>query len=282
LITDEKNRESMRDEVNVLALIRVVWRYKYAVALTAIVSGAVAVVLALTATPIFRAEVVVTPVRDRGGLESNSLSSQLGGLASIAGINLPAAGLGEEGLLVLTSRRLVEEFIKRNGVLPLLAKGSKQPPSLWQAVRLFRASILKIDQDKTKGITTVTIDWTDPVMAARWANQFVDLANELMRTRAVQDATRNVTYLNSQIARTSVIELQRVMYNLVESETKTLMLASGRKEYALTIVDPAVPPEKRISPQRTLMVLTGLAFGVILGSLAALVYDKAVAGKSRE
>jgi uncharacterized protein involved in exopolysaccharide biosynthesis len=264
-------------EINVLTLMRVVWRYRYAVALVSIVSGLIAIAWALTATPIFRAEVVVTPVRDRNGFGSNSLSSQLGGLTSLAGINLPVGGPGEEGLLVLTSRRLVEEFIKRNDVPPLLAHGSQHPPTLWFAVRQFRASVIKIDEDKAKGITTVTVDWTDPIVAAKWANQFVDLANELMRTQAVDDATRNVAYLNSQIARTSVVELQRVMYNLVESETKTLMLASGRKEYALTVVDPAVPPEKRISPQRTLMVLTGLVLGAVLGSLLVLAYDKVVA-----
>ena len=42
-------------------------------------------------------------------------------------------------------------------------------------------------------------------------------------------------------------------------------------EYAFTIVDHAVPPEVRVSPRRTLMVISGLFIGGFVGSLIALV-----------
>jgi len=175
---------------------------------------------------------------------------------------------------VLQSRQLVEEFVKRNGVLPQLSRGAKQPLTLWAGVLQFRKNFLLITQDKTKGVTTVTIDWTDPATAARWSNGFVELANELIRKRAIDNANRNIDYLNKQVARTNDVELQRVMYNLIESQTKTLMLANGRDEYAFTIVDPAVTPEKRHSPRRTLMTLTGLFIGLVFGALVALVFDR--------
>jgi uncharacterized protein involved in exopolysaccharide biosynthesis len=63
--------------------------------------------------------------------------------------------------------------------------------------------------------------------------------------------------------------LRRVIYNLIENETKTLMLANAREEYAFAVVDPAVPPELRISPRRRVMVLVGLMLGLVLGTLAA-------------
>jgi hypothetical protein len=40
-----------------------------------------------------------------------------------------------------------------------------------------------------------------------------------------------------------------VLYNLIESETKTLMLANARVEYAFTVVDPAVVPGATCQPQ---------------------------------
>jgi uncharacterized protein involved in exopolysaccharide biosynthesis len=66
-----------------------------------------------------------------------------------------------------------------------------------------------------------------------------------------------------------------VMYNLIEAETKELMLANGKAEYAFTIVDPAVPPEIRISPKRTLMVLVGTSIGLLLGGIIAVVHRSA-------
>jgi hypothetical protein len=97
-------------------------------------------------------------------------------------------------------------------------------------------------------LTVVAIDWTDPATAAQWANGFVALANELLRTRALVESKRNIAYLNDQISKTDVVELRRVLYGLIESETKTLMLANGRPEYAFRVVDPAVPPELKTRP----------------------------------
>jgi LPS O-antigen subunit length determinant protein (WzzB/FepE family) len=63
------------------------------------------------------------------------------------------------------------------------------------------------------------------------------------------------------------------MYDLIGSETKTLMLANARIDYALRVVDPAVTPEARVRPKRKLMVLTGVAIGLFLGCLFVFARD---------
>jgi uncharacterized protein involved in exopolysaccharide biosynthesis len=143
-------------------------------------------------------------------------------------------------------------------------------PTLWMAVKHFRDDIVQIRDDKRGGLTIVAVTWKDPQVAARWANQFVSLANELMRARDITDSQGSIDYLNKQITSVNELEVKKVMYNLIESETKTLMLANGRKEYALTIVDPAVAPDIRFSPKRTLMTLLGLVIGGVIGVLIAL------------
>ena len=114
------------------------------------------------------------------------------------------------------------------------------------------------------------MEWRDPAVAARWANDYVALGNDMMRDRAQQEATRNIEYLQKQLAQTNVVEIQQATYRLIEAETKNLMLAHGRVQYAFTIVDPAVPPEMRSSPRRTLLVITGIFVGGFIGSLVAL------------
>jgi uncharacterized protein involved in exopolysaccharide biosynthesis len=94
-----------------------------------------------------------------------------------------------------------------------------------------------------------------------------------MRSRALEESSRNIKYLNEQIERTDVVEMRRVMYSLIEAETKQLMLANGRAEFAFTLVDPAVAPEIRSSPQRTLMVIVGGLIGGMLGVVVALFYN---------
>jgi uncharacterized protein involved in exopolysaccharide biosynthesis len=258
-------------ELDLPALLRVAWAHKYLVASVALAAAIAAVVLALTTKPIYRAEVAITEVHEGSMGAGGALASQIGGLASMAGITLGAgSNVSRTAQAVLKSRHLVEEFVKRNNLMPELFPNSKKAPTLWLAVKRFQEGLLRISEDTRQGKTTLSIDWTDPETAARWANGLVALANELIRARALDEANRNVAYLREQINKTTVVELQRVMYDLIENETKTLMLANARVEYAFTVVDPAVPPELRISPQRTLMVAVGGTIGLCVG--VALAY----------
>jgi uncharacterized protein involved in exopolysaccharide biosynthesis len=264
----ERAAVNAEHEIDLVALWWTVWDHKILVAITTAICTLIALVIALTATPVFRATVVVTEVSDTG-LGEGGLGSEMGGLASLAGLALGENGPHPERQAVLRSRHLVEEFVKQKDVLPLLMSHAKPGTSVWSTVEMFRRSVVDIQEDKLKGTTTIDIDWTEPELAAHWAAQFVALANDLLREKAVADSTRNIAYLKDQIEHTNSVEIQRGMYNLVEQETKTLMLANGRKEYAFTTVDPPVKAEMRVSPRRTLLVLSGFTVGVVLGCFVA-------------
>lgn len=268
-------RDTAPEGFDLSTLVRVLMNYKLLIVAVTLLSVLGAIAIALTATPVFRAEAVVTDVRDQSMGALSSMASQLGGLASIAGVNL---GSGDENRresqAVLNSRRLAEEFIKHRNLLPLLSAEGAAPPSLWEGVRRFRGRILVIRDDPRKSITTVAIEWRDAQQAASWANEYVVLANDLLRKQAMEDAKRNIDYLSKQIAQTNVVEIQRVMYNLVEAETKKLMLANARAEYAFKVVDPAVAPEIRIKPQRTVIVMLGAVLGFLAGATLALAHHK--------
>jgi uncharacterized protein involved in exopolysaccharide biosynthesis len=257
--------------IDLFALWRVVWDDKWIVSAITLLCIAAAVVFALTATPMYRAQIVVTDAPDPSNVASSAGMGQLGGLASLAGFSLPATGSARDSSAILESRRLVEEFIKRNVPVEELIKNMPQDRALWLAVERFRRDVLSINKDDRKGKTAITIEWTDAATAARWANQFVELANDLIRRRALDEANRNIEYLNEQIGKTSIVEIRSVMYNLIESETRKLMLANGRVEYAFTVVDPAVPPKARSRPQRTLLVMLGALLGAAAGVAIAFV-----------
>jgi uncharacterized protein involved in exopolysaccharide biosynthesis len=277
LITDEQIRDDRADGPDLAALWRIGWNSRYLLMLCSGVFGLAALYVALTATPIFKAEAVVSEVHDGAmGGGASSLVNQFGGLASLAGINLPTGGTDRTAPAVLQSRRLVEEFIERQNLVPVLLANTKKEPTLWKAVKEFRESVVVIREDKRTNLTTVAMSWKDPAVAARWANDFVALANELIRARAESDSSRDIAYLNKQVVQTNVVDLQRILYNLIESETKTLMLANARTEYAFKVVDPAVAPELKTSPKRTLIVIFGTLLGFVLG-LAVIFFRRAIA-----
>lgn len=257
-----------------MAFGRTLWGHKLLVLLMGGLCGLGAAVYALNAPSIYHASVVVTPVHDEA-TTGGGLTSQLGAITSLVGVNLGQANnAGLEAAAVLDSRRLVEEFIRRNDLLPELSRNAKKPLTLWRAVSLFKDDVLTIRQDARKGLTTIAVEWTDPGTAARWANQLVALANELIRRRAIEDASRDIDYLNRQIAQTNAVEMRQALYDIIKSETKTLMLANGRSEYAFETVDPAVAPDIKVRPHRVLITLGGVGSGLVLGGMVALLIDR--------
>lgn len=264
--------------VDLVSAWQFLWRHKLIIVATAVVSAVAAAIFALMATPIFRGEVVVTEVHNDAMGGVSGIAGQLGGLASLAGVNLPLdSGAGEEAKAILKSRRLAAEFVARHDLAQTLtqpAAPGTPVPDEWFAIQKFREDVVAVRDDKRTGTITVAVEWPDPALAARWANDYVSLANEIIRQRALDESNRNITYLQQQAAQTNVVELQRVLYRLIEAETQTLMLANGRNEYAFSVVDPAVPPQKRVRPHRTVMVLLGAMAGVLLGVIAAFLYDR--------
>jgi uncharacterized protein involved in exopolysaccharide biosynthesis len=252
-----------------VALMRVVKKYKWSVSVVTLVCVFGGIVYSLTATPLYKAEVGITEVSQSGMGASGALANQIGGLAGLVGVNLGSlGGASKEYQAFLKSRFAIQEFISRHSMSELFPTASK-PPTLWLAVRRFQQGVLTIRDDKRAGITIVSVTFTNPATAAKWANEFVAMVNELLRVRAMDEAKRSIVYLNEQVAKTNAVELEKAIYNLIENETKTLMLANVRAEYAFTVIDPAVAPEVRVSPQRVIIVLGSAFIGLLIGTSVA-------------
>jgi len=272
LISSDHNSSDQDSELDFSALVRLVWHNKALICAVSLAGGLAAAAVAFTTPPVFRAEAVIVAVHEKD-LSAGGFANQLGALTSLVGVSLGQPGNGQASDAMLESRRLVEEFIKRNDLMPLLSKNAKKPPTLWLAVKEFKEGTLTVRKDTRRGTTTVAVEWTDPAIAALWANGLIRLANELIRARAIDDATRNIAYLNRQLEQTNAVELRQALFDIIKNETKTLMLANGRDDYAFEIVDPAVAPERKVRPHRAIITLGGFVLGGVLGTLIAFGLD---------
>jgi len=262
--------ENEDDAVSLAFVWQVLWSGKWLIVSFVVLASAVAVILALTAVPIFRAQVVATAANEQSAPGVTSIATQLG---TLAGVSFRAGtSPAQEAIALLRSQRLVEEFITRRDLVSLLAPDTPERQTLWWAALRFRSEVLTITEDVTAATITVSIEWTDPQTASDWANGFVALANELSRVRAMEEARRSIEYLEKELEHTDVVEVEKALYGLIENQTKTLMLTNARPEYSFKVVDPSRPPEFRDRPQRTLMVLFGGFIGFVLGAFAAFAH----------
>jgi LPS O-antigen subunit length determinant protein (WzzB/FepE family) len=65
--------------------------------------------------------------------------------------------------------------------------------------------------------------------------------------------------------------MQSVFYDLIEDQTKTLMLAKGSTEYVFKTVSESRVAEEKSKPKRALICILGAILGGVLGCVIALV-----------
>jgi uncharacterized protein involved in exopolysaccharide biosynthesis len=275
--------EQQTDSLDVAAILQKLLQGWLRIAITALIVTLLATIEVFVVTPTYEAQVVM--------LVSSDENSKLEGLSGIASqFGLGALGLGSdwqsnrkaEALATLQSRVLTQTYVREKNLLPILfdsnwdkASSRWKPdlshePTYWDANDLFSRRIRKVNEDRKTNIITLTIAWKDRYLAAQWANDLVARTNAYLRQKALDQSERNLTYLDAELKRTNLIEAQQAIYKLVENELKTTMLARGNEQYAFTVVDPAVVPQKPTSPRRLLTITLALFGGLALGSIWVL------------
>lgn len=274
-----------------LLIARIWWIIAAIVLFTAAFAAAIVLM-----TPVYRAAVLLAPAKAEQGLGGLSASlSQLGGLASLAGLSLgDANGRTNESIAVLTSFDFTNQFIIEQGLMQKLFADQWDPSTgSWQgnaarhptpakAFGYFDRKIRTVSQDRRNGLVTLEIEWTDRHAAAAWANLLVERLNLEMRKRALAQAEASIRFLEAEFAKTTVVQTRDAISRLIESQVEQRMLVTVSEEYAFRIIDPAVPPDEDnpVRPNKLLMMLAGPMAGLIFGVLVALSYD-VVAGAMR-
>ncbi|RBW48273.1 Wzz/FepE/Etk N-terminal domain-containing protein [Marinobacter sp. F3R11] len=296
------------DEIDLRELFATLWRGKWIIVLFTVIFAAAGVFYALSKPNIYQASVLLAPAQDEGG--GAGLSGQLGGLASLAGISL-GGGSGNQTVMakeVLQSRAFLKGFIHRhNLVVPLMAvkswnmeqetwvinrevynpdtgewakneDGKSLEPTDWDLVKTIREH-LSISDNKDTGMITISIKSQSPQVAQGWAEKLVHDINEYMRKQDIEKAEARIAYLEGKLSETNIAGMQQVFYQLIESETRTVMLANAQSEYVFTTVDPAVVPQEKSEPKRALIVVVATMLGGMLGVFTVFVIAFIRSGK---
>jgi capsular polysaccharide biosynthesis protein len=263
------------------------WGSKWMVMVVCLAIALIAGLVAKVLPKQYQASIVVSPITEDAGGKLGGLSSvlsEVGGLSALGGLSLGGSTQKGEYVAVLQSEALTEEYIRSKGLLQVMysklwdpATGKwnvsnvRKQPTLWKANQVFKKRIRTVLVDNRTGLVTMTIKWTDPIAAAAWANDLVRLTNSYLRTKAIAESERHIAYLSEQALKTEVIGVKQAIYSIMESEINKAMIARGREEYALRVIDPAFPPEMASSPIATLWAVVGMVGGLMVCAVVAYV-----------
>jgi LPS O-antigen subunit length determinant protein (WzzB/FepE family) len=170
-----------------------------------------------------------------------------------------------------------EDWDKRAGKWTV---GDEDVPTLADGVELFDEDIRSVSVDSNTGLVSLSIEWTDPALAAAWANELVVQLNHMLRERDMREASSSLEYLQQELAKSGVIEIRGALFELIEQQQKRRMLASVHEQYAFRVLDPAVAPEvdDPVRPRLAVVMSMAALLGVLFGAFAALLVELSADG----
>lgn len=288
------------DEIDLRELWNVIWKGKWLIFAFTTLFAAGSVALALSLPNIYRSQTLLAPSDESQGGGLSGTARQFGGLASLAGINLNAAGGDNKvaiAIEVLQSRQFIAKIIEKHDLLPELMavegwnRGTNTleydhdiylpeqkkwvrevdppnqlKPSDWEAYKAFKEK-LSVSQDKDTGFVTLAVEHYSPYVAQRWVDLLVKEVNAVLKEKDMGEARRSIDYLQGKLSQVAIADMKTVFYQLIEEQTKTVMLAEVRDEYVFSTIDPPVVAEEKAKPKRALICV----FGIMLGGMLSVV-----------
>ncbi|WP_404408613.1 LPS O-antigen length regulator [Pseudidiomarina marina] len=287
-------------EIKFNELIADLWQKKITIIVSTIVGFIIMLVIGLSLPDYYRSEVTLVP-SESSNKSMLPIGGELGSIATLAGLDVGQQGIDKTQLAleIIQSRRFINEFAANRQILPDLIAydewvkegrrnlyddelydansqqwvetqgGTQFQPSTARIYKEF-TELLTIETDKNTGVIRIAVKHFSPDIAQKWTEWLIEDINSEMRKRDVQEARNSIRFLESELKNVTYSEMQRVFFQLMESQLKTIMLADVRPEYALQTIDPAVVPERPSEPNRIIISFLGLLLGGFVGVVIAL------------
>lgn len=281
-----------------LAILETVWIYRWIVAACVVVALAAGIIYLDNATYRYTVGLRVAP----NSPDSSGLLSKIGGLAAVAGINLPTdKGTSPFDLYVeaITAPDTAQALSHDPGIMHVvfadqwdsgarkwhpptgmlygLSRGLKsllglpvmgwhQPGGAELADYIERKVILV--RDAKKSIATLELIHQNPAFAGRFLLEMHRTIDASLRRRAAERSREYIGYLTQRLAITQVAEHREALATAIGSEERSLMVASAHSSYA---ADPfggtsvsLKPTEPKVAVVLGLAAVVGFAVGVVI------------------
>jgi hypothetical protein len=275
-----------------------------------LVFGVLGVVVALAllylhiATYTYTATLMVSPVLTSSSSSVSNKLGGLGGLASLAGINInadqqtQAFALYQEGLY---SRDVADElarnpevlhtvysqawdgetkqWIRPSGPVPFIAGLVKAflgiPTHAWQPpdgalLQEFIQNNVSLDTNPQKAVVTVTYKDKDPAFAVKFLRELDRAVDNKLRQNALTRANQYVDYLTTQLSTISNNDIRESLITTLTDQEKNKMMASATAPYAAQPFGEPSASRRPTSPKTFLLLALAIVFGAAAGVAAAL------------
>ena len=286
-------RDEDTDEIDLIEVLKNLWIDRWTVISITSVFAVLSIFYALSLPNIYQSEALLAP-NNMSTSGSSQIGSQLGGLASIAGVNLGSMSGGQESKIntaieILSSRRFFKDYLYDKFLVEIMAAKTwesdtkllvldktiynlelnewlskdgtaGEKPSVQKAFKTF-INETSINKDKLTGFVTVSYRHISPEVSQKVVEKMIDDVNQALRKTDIDDSNKSIAYLMREINNTSLVSLQQAFSRLIEEQTKTMMLANIAEEYVFRTIDPPIISELKSAPSRSVICIVITSLG---------------------
>lgn len=303
--THNTNNNADNNDLDLREIFKALWMGKYTVVSVTALFIIVSVIYSLSLPNIYHSRAILSPVGESSGNGMSQVMKNMGGLASLAGVNLPSSDSGSKTLQAIEKLNTLSFF--ENNILPnihlpdLMAIESWDAktndiiydpeiydedtktwtreysypetliPSAQESFDVFGAENLVVFQDIDTGFVSITVKHQSPHVAQSWAELIVSQLNYFFRAKSKLEAEAAMDYLNMQMAQTSFSEIKLVIAQLLQQKMQQLTLIEASDFYVFEYIDPPAVMENKSEPSRAAICIIGAILGGLLGCLIAVV-----------
>ena len=284
------NTNNTEDSVDIADLLQVILdNAKFIVIMTI----SIAVLSALYISSVERTYIATSLVKSSSKVGSTGDSSA-SGLAGLLGIQAsstlsPTNTDIDSTMAIMYSRPFIEKFIIDHGLMSTIFendwdKESKtwkgEEPSIIDGYEAIKKSI-KITLDPVAwtrrqiGFARIQVSWRDKETPAYIVNNLVKDINTFLSIQMIEESEQSISFLDDQFTKTNVLSVRESLSKLKTEQLRNMMLANSSKDFALTVIDDALPPEFPTSPKRLQFLIIATALG-FFASIILIFFKDAV------
>ena len=296
-----------RSDVDIAEILRLLWVKKFLI-ITVIVACLLTASLYLhSATYQYTAQLKLTPTESSAGSGLTSRLGALGGLASVAGINLNSGeALSPFQLYVesISSLEVAQELLTDQTIVTTLFKdewnsntSSWQDPSgsLKAVVNVIKAMIgapiypwrapdaqrlqeyieanVVIEENSKKAIVTISYQHPDPKFATHLLSAIDTATDRVLRQKTLVRAHEYIAFLTEKLTSTSIAEHRMDIAEALSDQEKLVIYASSSSPFAAQPFGKASSSARATKPRPVLVLALAISFGIFAGSIMALIIE---------
>lgn len=282
-----------KEEIPLSEILHVLWKNKVKLITICFIFSILSVSVSFLITPEYKSSTLLMVVDNDSGTNGMSmLSSQYGGLASIAGISLPGSMSTNRADFVVetvNSRDFFNKLYQIENILapiyaakgydkknktiiynkkiydPYKQKWINSVPSKEAAFLSYKDG-LRVSKDKMTGFISMSYKHKSPKFTKEILNIIIDTLNQSIKEQDLKLSQDSLNYLYNQLGVIDNFEIQKSINNLIQIEIQKQMLMNISEHYILDTIESPHVPLLRSSPSRILFLLLGFILGFILSA----------------